>query len=273
MSHNSIDIGYCWDFSDIAPDVGLERLHSYKFDGVELWPNRIPHFSADEWAMILKSNSMRCLQLCPYFDFVHGAKELAASRAEFDRTLEYAKVLDCHKIRVFTGPLSDNLAVGRADATEENWATAIAALQEYCDLAAPHGVGLCLECHPGTLMEDSVGALRLIDGVKRPNLSTNLQLPLLDEDWQYTVRQLGPYTTHIHMHNWLEGMAMRDITYISEGWFDWIPVLTELVINQHRSICISVEHSTHGGRHESWQTALNDGGFMAKLRERVLSGQ
>jgi len=118
-------------------------------------------------------------------------------------------------------------------------------------------------------MEDSPSALRLIHGVNRPNLSTNLQLPLLNEDWRISVQELGPYSTHIHIHNWSESLGCGPLTFLGDGVFDWPHVLETLVHQYHRSLCLSVEHPDHGGVDDLWETALRDGKTLQTWRETL----
>ncbi len=52
----------------------------------------------------------------------------------------------------------------------------------------PFGVELCLECHGGSLMEDSPSTERLLGLVDRRNLTVNLQFPLEGEPWDASAR-------------------------------------------------------------------------------------
>jgi sugar phosphate isomerase/epimerase len=119
-------------------------------------------------------------------------------------------------------------------------------------------------------MEDSPSALQLLRGVRRPNLTTNLQIPFPDERWETSVELLGSYTTHIHIHNWDQGLGRGKLTFLNEGAFDWLPVVEEL-LRQKRSLCLSVEHADHYGAHDPWETANRDGPWLQTLRERALS--
>ena len=269
MKEPGIDLAFCWDFSDCSPEQGLRRLKEYGFEGVELWPRWIETFGADAWGEALRLTGMQCFQLCPYFDFVHGPEEIRQSRLELDRFLGYARTIGSRRLRVFTGPVPLDRAVDSRQAGPEQWQHAIAALQEYCDLAAADGVELCLECHEGMLMDTSEGALRLLKGVDRPNLTANLQIPLRDEDWRETVESLGPYTSHIHMHNWHGEWLMSNLTFISEGDFDWTPLLRLLTQQHHRRVCLSIEHPRHTGKDDSWETARRDGPYLNALRQSL----
>ena len=273
MSQTGLDIAFCWDFADCSPADGLRRLKGFGFEGVELWPGWIEKFGLAAWDEALRETGMQCFQLCPYFDFVHGSEELAQSRLELERFLGYAREIGCARLRAFTGPVSPSHSVGARQASPVQWQSAISGLREFCDHAAKYDVELCLECHEGMLTEDSAGALRLLAGVDRPNLTTNLQIPLVGEVWQATVEALGSCTTHIHMHNWQGARVMANLTYLSEGDFDWLPLLRLLVHHYRRRVCLSVEHPTHTGRHKSWETARRDGPYLQALKRRVMENE
>ena len=224
------DIGFCWSCDTELPDRGLVRLREAGFDGIELWPAFLDKFGATQWAAALQATGMRCLQLCPYFDFVHGQEKIAHNRDLLHQYLEAAQELGCGRIRVFTGPPWGEGVIGVKVATENQWRDAIEGLREFCDIAARLDVELCLECHEGSLMEDAPSTLRLLSSVARDNLTVNLQLPLLDEDPQTSVESLAPYTTHIHIHNWLDGARpYQTLTFLEEGIFDWRPVIGEVL--------------------------------------------
>jgi len=136
---------------------------------------------------------------------------------------------------VFTGPPWGEGVVGTREATEAQWQATLDNLRDFCDHAAKQNVELCLECHAGGLAEDTPFTLRLLRGVDRPNLTVNLQLPLLDDDWRTSLREPGQYTTHVHMHNWTERLGEGDRTFLADGTFDWEPVRTDsLQFAEHR---------------------------------------
>jgi sugar phosphate isomerase/epimerase len=199
-----------------------------------------------------------------------GESTIAQSREILAKFLADARRVDCHRLRVFTGPPWGAGVVGAHEATDRQWQDAIRSLREFCDVAALQQVELCLECHEGSLMEDSPSALRLLRGVDRPNLTTNLQLPFVNEDWKVSVESLAATTTHIHIHNWTKGLGEGDLTFLGEGAFDWKPVVSRLAKNGRDSLTLSVEHVDHGGRHDPWETARRDGLYLNELRASVL---
>jgi sugar phosphate isomerase/epimerase len=251
----------------------LSRLRAQGFDGIELWPDPLRKFGPGRWAAALQAANLSCLQLCPYFDFVHGPDKIAASRLLLREYLDYARLLGCRRLRVFTGPPWGEGVIGARVASATQWAAAITELRAFCDIAAREDVELCLECHEGSLMEDSVSALRLLEAVSRPNLTTNLQLPLVGEPWQFSLQNLAPYTSHIHIHNWEKEMvdvSRATLTFLDAGIFDWVPVVRKIVLDCGRSLCLSVEHTDHGGRHDPWETACRDGPYLQRLRREIL---
>lgn len=266
MSTLPIDLSICWQFPNDTPETSLPRLREYGFEGIELWPDRLESFGVERWATALDRHGLRCFQLCPYFNFVHGPVKIAESWRMLEQFRQAARILNCHRLRVFTGPPWGDGVVGAREATTAQWADAIRCLREFCD-AAPE-LEFCLECHAGSLMEDSGSVLRLLTDVARANLTTNLQLPLSNEDWRASLAALTPFTTHVHIHNWTRGVGEGELTFLAEGAFDWRPVVRHL-IQQGRSICLSVEHTDHGGRHDPWETARRDGPFLQTLRREV----
>lgn len=265
-----VDLGFCWAFPEsCTPEEGLARLRECGFDGVELWPQALDHFGVERWARALREQDMRCLQLCPYFNFVAGPEKLEQSRGIFSRFLAAAVALGCRRLRVFTGPPWGEGVVGAKMATDAQWQAAIDGLREFCEPAAKAGIELCLECHEGSLMEDSVSALRLLHAVN--HLTVNLQLPLLEEDWETSVERLGPHTTHIHIHNWTKALGVGELTFLGEGAFDWLPVLDILVRRFQRPLCLSVEHPGHGGTADLWDTARRDGLTLKSWRDELMT--
>ena len=267
----ALNISFCWPLAEqTAPEEGLPRLRESGFEGIELWPTTLETFGVYRWAAALAASGMRCFQLCPYFDFVHGPELVEKSRKDLLACLDAAEILKCGRLRVFTGPPWGEGVVGASDATEEQWGAAIEGLREFCDLAAQRGVELCLECHEGSLMENSPATLRILNAVARPNLTVNLQIPFPHEDWRISLEQLAPYTTHIHIHNWTDRPGLGELTYLSEGAFDWVPVLERIQMDRPgSSLCLSVEHADHGGRHDPWETARRDGPYLCSLQDRM----
>jgi sugar phosphate isomerase/epimerase len=261
-----IQLGFCWSFPGPPTVEALRRLRECGFDGIELWPDRLREGGAGAWATALQAAGLRTLQLCPYFNFMEGEAVIHQSRGMLSEFLDAARLLDCKRLRVFTGPPWGRGVVGARQATPQQWADAVMSLREFCDRAAVEQVELCLECHEGSLMEDSPSTLRLLREVGRPNLTTNLQLPLVGESWEESVDALAATTTHVHIHNWTQGLGVGDLTFLGEGPFDWKPALRAILARGCGSLTLSVEHADHGQRHDPWETARRDGRYLNELR-------
>ncbi len=263
---SKIDISICWQFPGVSPLDGLRRLADIGYEGVELWNDTLKAHPLEEWVSALQATGMRVFQLCPYFNFMEGQPKLDTSRAMLYDYLASARTTGCKRIRVFTGPPWGVGVVGAKQASDQQWSDAITSLREYCEEAAKDGVELCLECHEGSLMEDSPSALRLIHAIDHPNLTVNLQIPFKGESWETSVKALGRYTTHIHIHNWVGIPDESDLTFLDNGTFDWYPVVDLLVTKYGRRLTLSPEHITHGNIDDAWVTAARDVEYLRKLR-------
>ena len=264
-------IAACWAFGETTPEEGLPRLADHGIEAIELWPGELRRFGTQRWRRALDRSGLRCVQLCPYFDFVHGPVGVEMGRSVLSEFLAVAAELDCRRLRTFTGPPWGSFRVGAAATTDEQWTTTVSGLIEFADLAASHNVELCLECHHDSLIEDVPGVQRLLRAVGRNNLTVNLQLPLARGTWEEAVDGLAPYTTHLHMHNWLGGFNVGGLTYLRDGVIDWESILRRLVALGRRP-CLSLEHLSHDGIHDPWETIRRDGPWLHALRDRLWDG-
>ena len=158
--------------------------------------------------------------------------------------------------------------IGPNQADEICWREASEGLAEYCDMAMKNSTELCLECHDGSLMQDTTSTHRVINMVNRPNLTVNLQLPFLGEDPLSSAAALAPWTTHIHIHAYENGWS-GPFTWLSSDATAWEPVLRKIRTISNRDICLSVEHPDHGLNHDSWDTLRRDGPWLHALRQRL----
>ena len=172
-------------------------------------------------------------------------------------------------LRVFTGKPWGDGVIGPDDATPAQWDAAIAGLQRVCDMAAPYGVRYALECHTGSLMEDTPNTLRLLQGVDRPNLGVNLQLPLKDghEPIDVSLAALGRFTWHMHAHNF---SAIPNGTQLplAEGVLDYPALLTRLMADGFAGY-VSIEHATYGGARDPWAIAAQEGAYLQQVRAQL----
>jgi len=270
-----IKAAFCYVFGGETIEADLSRLAEYGFDGVEFWPKTFDCVPVSRLRELLEGNGLACAQVCPYFNFVEGREEWDKSLKIAANYIGIARELGAPLIRVFTGRPWGGPTVGPREATEEQWRAAVEGLQRICDLAAPHGLSLALECHEGNLMEDSPSTLRLLREVGRPNLGVNLQLPLRDEEIRHSIEQLAPYTIHVHAHNWPSVESFGDMTrntFLEEGAIDYHDFASYLIARGFAGY-FSIEHPGHGGKDDPWETARREGAFLRRLKERLSGGE
>ncbi|SHF57333.1 Sugar phosphate isomerase/epimerase [Caldanaerobius fijiensis DSM 17918] len=266
-----IKSAFCYIFKVEDFDQAVAKLASLGYDGVELWPQVVEVIPIEHIKEMLDANKIACAQICPYFNFVEGKELWDKSMEIASRYIDYAVKLGNPLIRVFTGRVWGGPAVGAHVATEEQWSAAIEGIKKICDMAAPHGLRLALECHRGTLMEDSPSALRLLREVDKPNLGLNLQLPLLNEDVDYSVEQVGKYTIHMHANNWSDRESMgqdKNLTFVRDGVIDYNKVIRRLLKLGFDGY-VSIEHANHAGAHDPWLTAEVDGAYLNELKSAL----
>jgi sugar phosphate isomerase/epimerase len=260
-----ITLASCWTFGDLDPADGLPRLRELGAEGIEIWTRDLRRWGLDHWQAGLEANGLACAQLCPYLDVVHGPATIDMGHWVLDAMLHACERLGCRRIRVFTGPPWGRWAVGPAAADQATWDEAAAALAAYCDQVGPE-IELCLECHPGSLMENAAWARRLIGRVGRPNLTVNLQLPFPGEEPLVSAALLADRCTHIHIHAYEQGWSGAN-TWLAEGCTDWAGVLRALAGGGARELCLSLEHPDHRRGRDPWQVVARDLPWLQRLRE------
>ena len=104
------------------------------------------------------------LAVCSY-----GSYFRAGPGEEIAPILDAAEALGTDRIRVWAGRTGS----AAAGASERAWV--VDALTRAADAASARGMGLALEFHGGTLADDDVQTLRVLDEVGAPNLSTYWQ--------------------------------------------------------------------------------------------------
>lgn len=265
-------IGFCyiWGEND-DPRPIFTRLKSLGYDGIELWDHTLNQRDFQYWKQLFDETGIACAQLCPYFNFVDGQDLWDESMRVAERYINWSLQLGNPIIRVFTGKPWGDGVVGPDDATQEQWDAAIRGLQRICDMAAPHDIRFALECHMGSLMEDTPNTLRLLNGVNRPNLGLNLQLPLKDgrEDVQTSLDSLGRYTWHMHSHNYSKLVGGEQV-YLSDGVMDYTSILTQLLTaGGFSGGYVSIEHGTYNGTRNPWEVAEHEAAYLIDLRKQL----
>ncbi len=271
MTQPRLTISCCWSFGDLVPEDGLPRLRDLGCEAVEIWSQDLRRWGIPRWASALRASGLACSQVCPYLDVIHGGATIEMGHYVIMAMREACAAFACHRIRVFTGPPWGRWSVGPQAADETMWGEAATGLALYAD-AVGEGIELCLECHAGSLMEDTASTTRLLAAVARPNLTVNLQLPFAGEVPAESALTLAPWTTHIHMHGYAAGWSGH-LVCLAEETTPWEPVLRTLLRAGGRDLTLSLEHIDHNERKsDPWETVARDLPWLHALRRRLHDG-
>jgi 3-dehydroshikimate dehydratase len=130
----------------------------------------------------------------------------------FAPVLRSAARLGAPRVRVWAG------STASADARPERRTAVADALRAATDLAAPAGIELALEFHGGTLTDDPVSALALLNAV--PSLRTYWQPPegVPDEEALSGLRRLLPRVAALHVFSWWPRAQRRPLEARAGLW-------------------------------------------------------
>ncbi len=195
----------------------LHDLAAWGYDGVELWDPHVEVMDAaaiDQLAAALATHRLTVPMLSAYYNFTKSAQHATDSLAHGHRVLARARRLGATAIRVFTGNHRS------ADADAEQWARAVACIQELCDDAAASGIALAAEVHDWNLMDTVDGCERLIDRVARPNFGLIYHPTHFPADPIAPLHRLARHVRHVHATN-LDGT-------LETGRLRWADLVTAL---------------------------------------------
>lgn len=244
--------GYCLMKDWLVSRPGLVQLiDDLGYDGIEIWSQAFDAVGLAGVRQIVSGLRCEVASINPYFDFTTSKETFDESLRIAEKYVEYAKKLGCTRIRTWAS--ARKAFVSGDEASPEQWDAAIQGIQAVCDMAAGYDISCVLEVHhgDGQLYDSSKNALRMLRAVDRTNCTLNLQPPLRGEDPLESARQLGPYVTHLHAHNWSGGWGR--FTYLGEGDVDFEQFITILQSHGFDGY-ISLEHTSRDpesiARHE-----------------------
>lgn len=197
----------------------LPRIAAAGYDGVELWAPHVAELTDDELAALkarLDALGLAVPMISPYFKLTKTQEQADASVAEGLRLIEIARALGAKGIRCFTG------GTASADATEEHWARAVAALQTLAD-AGPE-LWWALETHSWNLMDTIESSIRLVGCVGRRNVRLILQPSTFGDDWRSATEGLAAYACHVHATNKTADGGFS----LEHGEMDWAWIVDRL---------------------------------------------
>lgn len=181
-------------FRSLPPEQVVELAADAGLDVIE-WGGdvHVPAGDVERAAEVAKAMTDAGLTSCSY-----GSYFRAGADESLTPTLDSAQALGVDRVRIWAG------RTGSTEATDDDWAATISRLRDATAEAMERGIGLALEFHSGTLADTAPTALRLLDEVASPALSTY---------WQPTVaasvdsvlaeyRDLAAHTSAAHVFSW-----------------------------------------------------------------------
>lgn len=137
---------------------------------------------------------------------------------ELERYIRAAKVLGTDILRLWCG------SKGSADYTSQETEELFALCRQAADIAATHGVTLCMECHGYTYTDTKESALALMQAVDSPHLRMYWQPCQTPAENEAYAALLAPYTVHLHVFNWV-GMERFPLADGLENWRRYLAVM------------------------------------------------
>lgn len=232
------------------PEV-LKLLKDMGYHGVEFWNQYLIETDIVQLKGLVDEIGLEVAQICPYFNVTGTEKELLDTYEIAERYINYAEILNCKLIRVFTGN------VNSSQVDEKKYKQAIEGLKNICEMGREKNIFFVLETHDGSLMDTSAATLKLLNDVDCDNLKVNLQIPLGygREDIFESARLLGEHVIHLHAHNWIGNWP--NLTYLGEGDYDF-KKFVDILRKKGFDGYISIEHGDHMGKRNPFEVAKKE---------------
>jgi len=264
-------------FSNEKMEETIPKLAAMGYEGLEFWEQYLSQADLSRLKKVLEDNKVEVAQLCPYFDFTSGEERWQWSVKMAETYVQRCLQLETSLIRTYTEcpwmnrmpiPPKGEVLKKSAQASDAHWDAAIRGLKKICSMGKKHGIRFALETTHG-LLDSSGSVLKLIEKVEADNLGVNLQLPLSgdrekDIGLMDSVEKLGEHVIHIHANNW-KNADMKEYSFLDEGFIDYETVVRRLNRFGFKGY-VSVEHATHGGKHEPLETATHEIAYLKRLK-------
>ena len=154
-----------------------------------------------------------------YYRLGGGGKEGTA----FEQVLASAVGLGAPTIRVWTG------VKGAKECPAEERAAIVSDGLRVAELAAKHGITICLEYHANTLTDDADSVHMLLKELDHPNIEFLWQTSN-DEDVESCAKRLIevlPRLRNVHVFYWNPGVERRPLVEGESGWRTYIDIVRE----------------------------------------------
>ncbi|WP_110932997.1 sugar phosphate isomerase/epimerase family protein [Paenibacillus bouchesdurhonensis] len=185
---------------DILAEAKRLGLH-----GVEIWSGHIEEYlnqggTLSELRAMLDINQLHVPSLSEYSYFTKSKEAYQADLISLQRSAEWAKALECPRIRTFAGHVSSR------EATNVHWEMAAAGLREALQCCGSQGVALAVEIHNNTLADraDSLNKLLLgcRDGTLFEFIYDGFNLFVDHIDPIPILEQFYPFINHVHFKDY-----------------------------------------------------------------------
>ncbi len=222
-----ISISFCSIAYRYHPEMGLQQVAEavapHGFDALEVWGNHLRSDGPAAVKVLLARYGWPTPMISPYFDFTGTREAWEQSMAIAREFVDYAVALGCPLVRAFTGH------VPSAQATPAQWSACVEGLRAVCDLAAPAGIRIALETHPGQLIDTWPSVLRLLEDTQRDALGVNYQPGTFppSEDRE-AIAHLGPRIWHVHYNNEAPLARRTRRGYDDVGLPNWVAIVEAL---------------------------------------------
>lgn len=160
--HSSIQFSICTTgLKSLTLEKIIAEARRLGLQGVEIWSGHIEDYldrggTLSELRALLDSNQLHVPSLSEYSYFTKSGEAYQADLACVQRSAEWAKALQCPRVRTFAGHVPSR------EATSEQWTMAAAGLREALRSCSWQGVALAVEIHNNTLADTADSLDRLL---------------------------------------------------------------------------------------------------------------
>lgn len=207
-------------FRNLSSDKLVEMTAKAGLDGIE-WGGdvHVPHGNTVEAGRVRELCNKKGID-CPSYGSYYKVGEYPYYMEEFQKSIDCASVLGCSDIRVWAG------ALPTVESNNNHFMKISDELSRICDMASDYEMGIALEYHANTLTDNADDTLKLLEAVKRDNLSTYWQPPVnkTPEENLRDIDLLNGCISNIHTFTWYG----RERQELMKGYGNWVNYLKQI---------------------------------------------
>ncbi|MBN1875629.1 MAG: TIM barrel protein [Anaerolineae bacterium] len=202
-------------FRQLSPEEIVSLVAQAGLDAIE-WGGdiHVPHGDVTRARTVRQLTVEAGLEVAAYGSYYrvgHGEP------LPFGRIVETAVALDAPLIRVWAGKC------GSAQADDAYWAQVVEDSYQIADLAAQAGIRIAYEYHANTLTDTTTSALKLLQAVAHPHVTSYWQPPAGASvaDNLAGLEAVLPWLTHLHVFSWRVMEGTRERLLLAEKAIEW----------------------------------------------------